>query len=246
MPKVLDHPETAPKHDILTRYRVRLEPEGDGETLFVRALSDLDIDDREKYALITSAKTRRALRDTASDDHAAHIAPLADFSDDELRLRVQIERMSTTLQEVLLEVEDTKVSGTEAVAPHGSSLEERERATLEALEADESHDALMERRRQALYEQKMTLVRERVALASRDALLAEAADLVIASRASASYRLAARRSLVALATYTDAACTVRKWDLASNPQIPPALQNELSEKYAEVGNVSLRFLTARY
>lgn len=216
--------------DDLWRSKVRVEVMG--KTLWMRALSDAEVQERDESAMYASIQRRRLLEDVNSKEHAIYIDALEHARDADLKaviLRGQTIELQRQAQE------DVKPR---FFTFPDNATEQEKAGTIKNREDDATR---VTKERTEYVTKAIAAFKEKIGAWTHEQLVAKAREMQIVAQTLVANIRSANNFTVFKGIYTDEECVkplVASEDLAE--EIPSAYRNQLIEKYwEEMGKISI-------
>ena len=194
----------------------------------VRALSDLDVRERDRIALEASREEADELRDEKSENHKELIAPMLDMSDDEARAAIVAFQGRQYWRDVENELPYEYVP-----FPDDATLEERQ----EVLRKREVHEEEIRGQRAAVIAKRIATFDEKVQIWTTEVLQREMQRRAIAAHSTAKYADAWNYATLVLACFRNGSPLFKTWE--DVPEMSARAIEELFTAYREVDSVDV-------
>ena len=194
----------------------------------VRALSDLDVRERDRIALEASREEADMLRDEESEGHQKLIAPMLDMTEDEMRATVVAFQGRQYLRDIEVELPYEYIP-----FPDEATLEERQ----EVLRKRDAHEEKVREERAAVVAKKVAAFDGKVQNWTAEVLQGEVQRRAIAAHALAKYADVYQYATLALACFRDGDPLFEKWE--DVPQMSSKAVEGLFTAYREVDSVDV-------
>ena len=192
----------------------------------VRALSDLDVRERDRIALEASREEADRLRDEASDGYGELVAPLLEIGDDEMRAAIVAFQGRRYWRDIENELPYQYVP-----FPDDATLEERQ----EVLRKRETHEELIREERASVIAKRIAAFDEKVQSWTTEVLRREIQRRAIASHSLAKYADVWNYVTLVLACFRDGKPLYKKWE--DVPEMATRAVERLFTAYREVDSV---------
>lgn len=192
----------------------------------VRALSDLDVRERDRIALEASREEADTLRDEKSDKHNTLIAPMLDLDDDEMRTAIVAFQGRQYWQDIENELPFEYVP-----FPDEATLEERQ----EVLGKREAHEEEVREQRSAVIAKKIAAFNEKVQNWTTEVLRSEMQRRAIQSHSLAKYVDVHQYATLFLACFRDGNPLFEAWE--DVPKMSSRAVDQLFAAYQQVDSV---------
>jgi len=215
-------------------FRVVMDVEVLGRKMYVRALSDFDVQARDEYALRASARARRSLSDSTSEDAQARLGWLDTATDEQLQKAVgylieAVDQPELTRQ-VIRDIEPRMIP-----FPDGADDDEK----ADVLKQREDEIKRVEKERLAFIEQGLKERKAKTATMTREQMIAFARQKQIELQARLESVRAFDSYTIYASCFLDENCHIR---FCATPEIAGDLQIEVRSlmvgKYLEVDSVN--------
>jgi hypothetical protein len=176
-------------------------------TVWVRLLGDHDLGEAYRHGRIASAKTRKELRDTSSDEYFAEVAIIEDGKSEDLIELIKQSQQSELYTQAQSAIDRKDIPKIEdfAVDPDAPSLEEQEKRDMEELQNELDYQTKLQEyvktRNDEIVQRLQTIEREQLVTEARKAL----SDL----RALTTFIQEVTNQKSFRGTYTDKECKFR-------------------------------------
>lgn len=193
------------------------------ETVWVRVLSDLDLQARDEHAILAMVRRRRVLETPGTREHELYVESLDAAPDADLRTILGMAAQADLVREALRTIRTQVLP-----FPEEATDEEKARVIGERL----AEDKRSQEERDAWVKEKLTAAQKGFVEMDRETLLASAREKQLETQG----RLASSRGFqdysIYAATYHDAACLERRFGSPEEvSQLPTEVRNTLLDFY---------------
>ena len=194
----------------------------------IRALSDLDVRERDRIALEASRVEADELRDEGSEKHGELIAPLLEISDDEMRAAIVAFQGRQFWRDIEAELTYEYIP-----FPDDATLEERQ----EVLRKREAHEEQVRKERATVIAKRIAALDEKVQNWTTEVLQREVQRRSVAAHSMAKYADVWNYVTLVLACFKDGKPLFEKWD--DVPEMSSRVVEKLFAVYREVDSVDV-------
>jgi len=197
----------------LFKYKKQVDIKDDkGEvaaTVWIRVLGDHDLSEAYRHGRIESAKTRKELRDTESDEYFAEIAVIEDGAKEDLIELIKQSLQSDFYAQAQSAIDREDIPKTEdfAIDPDAPTLEEQEKRDMAELQSELDY----QKKIKEFTETKELELEERLNTVEREQLVLEARKALTDLRALSAFIEEILDQKVFRGTYTDKECRIRAY-----------------------------------
>ncbi len=194
----------------------------------VRALSDLDVRERDRIALEASREEADELRDEESEKYKELIAPMLDMSDDEMKDTIVAFQGRQYWRDIEAELQYEYIP-----FPDDATLEERQ----EVLRKREVHEEEVRRERATVIAKRIVTFDEKVQTWTTEVLQREMQRRAIAAHSMAKYADVWNYATLVLACFRGGKPLFKKWE--DVPEMSARAVEGLFTAYREVDSVDV-------
>ena len=194
----------------------------------VRALSDLDVRERDRVALEASREEADELRDEKSEKYKKLIAPMLDMNDDEMRAALVAFQGRQYWRDIEAELQYEYIP-----FPDDATLEERQ----EVLRKREIHEEEIRGQRAAVIAKRIATFDEKVQIWTTEVLRREMQRRAIAAHSMAKYADVWNYATLVLACFKDGEPLFETWE--GVPEMSSRAVEKLFTAYREVDSVDV-------